>query len=106
SHNVQSALKLGHARGVAMVAASGKGIPVAEYTALQVKKAVVGYGRADKNQMQEMVKMLLNLHRRTAQDASDALAVALCHAHSTPLDQTRSAISSGDTFKHSFERRF
>ncbi|WP_442918192.1 crossover junction endodeoxyribonuclease RuvC [Magnetococcus sp. PR-3] len=79
SQNVQSALKLGHARGAAIVAGAQMGLPVAEYTAVQVKKAVVGYGRADKNQMQEMMRMLLNLEKKPAQDAADGLAIAMCH---------------------------
>ena len=84
--NVRSALKLGHARGAAMVAAVDAGCAVAEYTPAEVKRAVVGYGRADKYQVQQMVKLLLGLDRiASPHDASDALAVALCHAHSAPL---------------------
>ncbi|NGZ07710.1 MAG: crossover junction endodeoxyribonuclease RuvC [Magnetococcales bacterium] len=79
SMNVQSALKLGHARGAALVAAQAAGLPVFEYTALQVKQAVVGYGRAEKQQVQSMVKMLLGLSVVPPQDAADALAGALCH---------------------------
>ncbi|WP_041641804.1 crossover junction endodeoxyribonuclease RuvC [Magnetococcus marinus] len=79
SQNVQSALKLGHARGAAIVAGAQMGLPIAEYTAMQVKKAVVGYGRAEKNQMQEMMRMLLNLDKKPAQDAADGLAIAMCH---------------------------
>lgn len=85
SHNVLSALKLGHARGVALLAAANAGLPVCEYTALQVKSAVVGYGRAAKPQVQQMVKTLLGLPEIAQEDASDALAVAICHAHSRPL---------------------
>lgn len=77
--NVQSALKLGHARGAALVAAQAMGLPVFEYTALQVKQAVVGFGRAEKHQVQAMVKMLLALPSAPPQDAADALAGALCH---------------------------
>jgi crossover junction endodeoxyribonuclease RuvC len=81
--NVQSALKLGHARGVAMLAAVEAGLPVIEYTPTQIKRAVVGYGRAEKPQVQQMVKVLLGLTDPPApHDAADALAVALCHAHS------------------------
>lgn len=80
--NVQSALKLGQARGVAMVAASLLGIPVAEYSAKQIKQAVVGYGAASKQQIQAMVCKLLNLDKSPQADAADALAVAICHAHS------------------------
>jgi crossover junction endodeoxyribonuclease RuvC len=81
--NVRSALKLGHARGVAMLAAIEAGAPVAEYTPAEIKRAVVGYGRADKHQVQEMVKLILGLAAvPSPHDAADALAVAICHAHS------------------------
>jgi crossover junction endodeoxyribonuclease RuvC len=82
--NVRSALKLGHARGVAMLAAIEAGCPVIEYTPAEVKLAVVGYGRADKRQVQQMVKLLLGLAAAPSpHDAADALAVAICHVHST-----------------------
>jgi crossover junction endodeoxyribonuclease RuvC len=80
--NPGSALKLGQARGVAIVAASVGGLSVSEYSARQVKKAVVGYGAAEKDQVQHMVKTLLNLNAKPQADAADALAVALCHAFS------------------------
>ncbi len=80
--NVQSALKLGQARGAAIVAGVNAGVPVYEYTALQVKQAVVGHGRADKQQVQKMLKALLNLPEVAQEDASDALAAAVCHIHS------------------------
>jgi crossover junction endodeoxyribonuclease RuvC len=80
--NPNSALKLGQARGAAMVAVT---IPLAEYTARQVKKAVVGHGAASKEQVQWMVKRLLNLSQLPQADAADALAVALCHAHARNL---------------------
>ncbi|NIQ98562.1 MAG: crossover junction endodeoxyribonuclease RuvC, partial [Desulfuromonadales bacterium] len=83
--NVQSALKLGHARGTALLVGVNAGLPVFEYSASQVKSGVVGYGRASKNQVQQMVKMLLNLPEIAQEDASDALAVAICHAHSHGL---------------------
>ena len=80
--NVRSALKLGHARGVAMLAAVQAGLPVVEYTPAEVKRAVVGYGRAEKTQVQQMVKLLLGLDRAPEpHDAADALAVAICHLH-------------------------
>ncbi|MDK2848794.1 MAG: crossover junction endodeoxyribonuclease RuvC [Desulfuromonadales bacterium] len=79
--NALSALKLGHARGVAMLAGVNAGLPVAEYTAVEVKQAVVGYGKAAKKQVQQMVRVLLNLPEIAQEDASDALAVAICHAH-------------------------
>ena len=85
ANNVQSALKLGQARGAAIVAAVTAGLPVAEYTALQVKQAVVGHGRAAKEQVQQMVKVLLALPEVAQADASDALAVAICHANSVTM---------------------
>ncbi len=77
--NPGSALKLGQARGAAIVALT---IPVAEYSARQVKQAVVGYGAAKKDQVQQMVMRLLNITEKLQADAADALAIALCHAHS------------------------
>ena len=95
--NVRSALKLGHARGVAMLAAVEADCAVAEYTPAEVKRAVVGYGRAEKHQVQQMVKLLLTLDRAPSpHDASDALAVALCHAHSAPLGGLARAVSAAD----------
>ncbi|MDA1184830.1 MAG: crossover junction endodeoxyribonuclease RuvC [Acidobacteria bacterium] len=85
--NVRSALKLGHARGVAMLAAVEAGCPVAEYSPTEIKRCVVGYGRADKQQVQQMVKLLLGLdHVPSPHDAADALAVAICHVHSVPVN--------------------
>jgi crossover junction endodeoxyribonuclease RuvC len=84
ARNVRSALVLGHARGVAVLAAVRAGVPIAEYTPAEIKASVVGYGRADKSQMQRMVKLLLGLDTAPRpHDAADALAVAICHAHST-----------------------
>ena len=78
--NVKSALKLGHVRGVALVAAVRAGVEVFEYSPLEVKSALVGYGRAEKQQVQEMVRLLLGLKTPPEPlDASDALAVAICH---------------------------
>ncbi len=79
--NPKSTLLLGQARGAAICAAVGAGLPVAEYTALQVKQAVVGNGHADKTQVQEMVRRLLLLPVAPSADAADALACAICHAH-------------------------
>ena len=79
--NADSALKLGQARGSAIVAAVNAGLPVAEYSARQVKQSVVGTGAADKEQVQHMVKQLLKLPACPQADAADALAVALCHTH-------------------------
>jgi crossover junction endodeoxyribonuclease RuvC len=81
--NVRSALQLGHARGVAMLAAVQAGVPIVEYTPAEIKLAIVGYGRAEKAQVQQMVKLLLGLTALPRPfDASDALAAALCHSHS------------------------
>jgi len=79
--NAASALKLGQARGVAIVACVQHGLPVHEYAPTQIKQAVVGTGRADKVQVQHMVKVLLSLPASPPADAADALATALCHAH-------------------------
>jgi crossover junction endodeoxyribonuclease RuvC len=80
--NVKSALKLGQVRGVAMLAAASAGLEVAEYSPLSIKSAVVGYGRAEKHQVQQMVTSLLNLAQMPEPaDAADALAIAICHLH-------------------------
>ena len=82
--NVKSALKLGQTRGVAILSAVNEGKPVAEYSPLEVKQSVVGYGRAEKEQVQNMVTILLKLKEKPEPfDASDALAVAICHIHAT-----------------------
>jgi crossover junction endodeoxyribonuclease RuvC len=81
--NVKTAISVGQARGVILLAGSQANLNVAEYTPLQVKQAVVGYGKAHKYQVQQMVKSLLNLDRLPKpDDAADALAVSICHAHS------------------------
>jgi len=83
--NVRSALTLGHARGVAMLSAVEAGLELAEYTPAEIKRAVVGYGRAEKAQVGQMIALLLGLERPPVpHDAADALAVALCHAHRMP----------------------
>ena len=80
--NVKSALKLGHVRGAILVAAARAGVEVFEYSPLEIKSALVGYGRAEKQQVQEMVRLLLKLKEPPQPlDASDALAVAICHAN-------------------------
>jgi crossover junction endodeoxyribonuclease RuvC len=79
--NASSALKLGQARGAAIVACTHYQLPVAEYAARKVKQALVGRGQADKNQVQQMVKSLLGLSRMPPEDAADALAIAVCHAN-------------------------
>ena len=81
SVNSRSALQLGHVRGVALLIAAEANLPIHEYSPLQVKSSVVGYGRAEKRQVQQMVALLLRLAEHPAEDAADALAVALCHAH-------------------------
>jgi crossover junction endodeoxyribonuclease RuvC len=88
SKNVRTALSVGQARGVALLAAAQAGVSIHEYTPLQVKQAVVGYGRADKNQVQQMVKLLLQLDSiPQPDDAADALAIAICHAHSARFER-------------------
>ncbi len=82
SINPKSALVLGHARGAAMLAAVHRGLEIFEYSPMEIKLAVVGYGRAEKVQVQQMVKVILGLSGVPPQDAADALAVAICHAHS------------------------
>jgi crossover junction endodeoxyribonuclease RuvC len=92
--NVKSALKLGQVRGVAMLAASSSGLEVAEYSPLSIKSAVVGYGRADKFQVQQMVTRLLNLAvPPEPTDASDALAIAICHIHTAATNSRYAAAS-------------
>lgn len=82
--NVTSAIAVGQARGVILLALAEAGLAVSEYTPLEVKQAIVGYGRADKNQIQQMVRALLNLPDiPRPDDAADALAVAICHLHTS-----------------------
>lgn len=86
NRNVTTALTVGEARGVIMLAAKQRGLQIAEYTPLQVKQAIVGYGKAEKKQVQEMVKIFLKLTAvPKPDDVADALAVAICHAHSSAL---------------------
>ncbi len=87
NRNVTNAFAVGQARGVIILAAAKRGIPIAEYTPMQVKQAVVGYGKAEKKQVQEMVKLFLKLKEiPKPDDVADALAVAICHAHSSGLN--------------------
>jgi crossover junction endodeoxyribonuclease RuvC len=81
AHNAQSALKLGQARGVALLAAAERNVAVHEYASTEIKMAVVGYGQATKEQVQKMVALLLHLSAKIAADAADALAAAICHLH-------------------------
>lgn len=82
---VKSALNLGHARGVSLLAATSGGLPIYEYSALEVKKAVVGYGRAEKRQVQQMVKVILDLKNPLSPDSADALALSICHLNTMRL---------------------
>ncbi|RIK45172.1 MAG: crossover junction endodeoxyribonuclease RuvC [Chloroflexi bacterium] len=86
ARNVTTALAVGQARGVVLLAAAQHGMPVHEYKPAEVKQTISGYGKADKAQMQEMVRILLDLpHVPAPDDAADALAVALCHVHASRL---------------------
>lgn len=101
--NVRSALKLGHARGVAMLAAVEAGLEVAEYTPAEIKRAVVGYGRAEKPQVQQMIQLLLGIQEPPSpHDAADALAVAICHLHSSRSPQRTIATARGATSWRSY----
>jgi crossover junction endodeoxyribonuclease RuvC len=91
AHNARSALKLGQARGAAVVAAMQQNLPVHDYSARKVKQAVAGYGQASKEQVQQMVQTLLELSGVPSSDAADALAVAICHANN--MDRLR--VSAG-----------
>jgi crossover junction endodeoxyribonuclease RuvC len=92
--NVKSALKLGQVRGVAMLAASSAGLEVAEYAPLTIKSAVVGYGKAEKQQVQHMVTRLLNLAEvPQPADAADALAIAICHLHTAATLERQRAVA-------------
>lgn len=83
ANNAKTAIAVGQGRGIILLAAQKNGLPIFEYTPLQVKQAVVGYGRAEKRQVMEMTRILLNLTKiPKPDDAADALAIAICHAHS------------------------
>jgi len=88
--NIKSALKLGHARGAALIAALECKIPIFEYTPLEIKKSVVGYGRAGKEQVRSMVQVILKLKSQPDLDASDALATAICHLNWSRFEDPRS----------------
>jgi len=88
ARDATAALKLGHARGVVLLAIEKSGIPVAEYMPTEVKKSVLGYGRGTKEQIQHMVKLILNLpEKKMLSDVSDALAVAICHIHNRGTEE-------------------
>jgi crossover junction endodeoxyribonuclease RuvC len=93
--NAASALVLGHARGVAMCALAEAGLPLHEYAPASIKLAIAGSGRADKPQIQHMVRALLGLPAAPAEDAADALACALCHAHSRTLKMQTTKMLQG-----------
>lgn len=92
ARNAQSALKLGQARGAALVAAARAGLPIYEYAPAEIKQAVVGHGRAEKEQVQAMIRIILGLREVAQADASDALAVAICHCQRSGLR----ALSDGE----------
>jgi len=107
ARNVRSALVLGHARGVAILAATEAGLPVVAYTPAEIKRAVVGYGRAEKRQVQSMVRLLLGLGAvPSPHDVADALAVAICHLHSRtpapppPAGRGRRAPRAATSWRH------
>ncbi len=89
ARNAASALKLGQARGALVAACCAGGLRVAPYSPTRIKQAVVGFGRAEKQQVQHMVRMLLHPPEPLAEDAADALAVAICHAHHSPMQNTQ-----------------
>lgn len=89
ARNADSALKLGQARAAAVLAAANGALPVSEYTALQIKQALVGKGHAAKEQVKHMVKVLLELNGNPQADAADALACAICHAHHAQSERAR-----------------
>jgi crossover junction endodeoxyribonuclease RuvC len=92
SRNARTAMSVGHARGVTLLALANAGLPIAEYTPMQIKQAVTGYGNAGKHQVQEMVRMLLNLREAPRpDDAADAAAVAICYLHRAKLDDLSAA---------------
>ena len=100
ARNARTALSVGHARGVILLTLQQAALPIFEYTPLQVKQAITGYGRASKGQVQQMVRVLLGLAAiPEPDDAADALAIAICHVNSNSLPGrlAASAASSGDT---------
>jgi crossover junction endodeoxyribonuclease RuvC len=103
--NARSALKLGQVRGVALLAAARAGLPVAEYAAASVKQAVVGYGRAEKRQVQRMVALLLGMDEPPSpHDVSDALAVAVCHAYAGTTAAASGAAGDGNAGVRTWRR--
>ena len=98
-NNAASALVLGHARGVAVCAVAEAGVPLHEYAPASIKQAICGSGRAEKPQIQHMVRVLLNLAAKPPEDAADALACALCHAHSRLLTLQTTKMLQGKTLQ-------
>ncbi len=90
---VKSALSLGHVRGVSLLAAVKEGLTIYEYSPLEVKKAVVGYGRAEKSQVQAMVKSILNVDKDLSYDSADALAVSICHLNTIRFEELIKVVS-------------
>jgi crossover junction endodeoxyribonuclease RuvC len=104
--NASSALKLGQVRGALLITAARAGLPVFEYSPLEIKSAVVGYGRAEKTQVQEMVRRILGLKESPSPlDASDALAVAICHVHNFATQSRIDAASPGASPRTARRRR-
>lgn len=99
--NANSALKLGHARGVLMLAVMQAEVALAEYSPRQIKQAATGYGNADKEQVQHMVRVILSLSKAPSQDAADALAVAICHANHYRFAQGLTGAQSPSPLKRS-----
>ena len=95
--NIRSALQLGHARGVVLLAATQAGVPIVEYSPMEIKRAVVGYGRAEKPQVAHMVCLLLGLAEPPHPlDVSDALAVAMCHLHTLDTERAMARDTTGE----------
>ncbi len=95
NNNAKTAILVGEARGVALLACAHKDLPISEYTPLQIKQALVGYGRADKKQVQAMVKAILHLEKvPKPDDTADALAAAICHGHSSGRERLKQAMQA------------
>lgn len=103
--NVQSTVKLAEARGAAIVAGANAGLPVYEYTPMQIKQAVVGYGMADKTQVQYMVRQILKLNGTPQTDAADALACAICHAYTAKVTRAMGSQVGAGSSVHGRYRR-
>jgi len=93
ARGVKSALNLGHARGISLFAATSQGLPVYEYSATEVKRAVAGYGRAEKLQVQKMVRIILNIEAALSPDSADALALSICHMNTLRFRESDRSVS-------------